>query len=714
MMSDDMNPDEKFLKVFNNNLVGMILTNEQHIITAMNDHLLTLAELERKEVIGKTGIELGMLNQEFIKSIWEELSKKEKLLNRELVFSTKKSNRAVNCLFSTEKIELDGQYYWLTTIIDTSKRKETERALSEVYERVTDGFIAIDHNWHYTYVNKKAAELLGKETNYLVGKHVWTEFPQPANNPFYLAYLQAMEKQEMIIIEDYAEAYNRWFQNRIYPSPDGLSIFLTDITSRKNAEKIIADSELRFRTLTKTAPVGIFETDATGATTYVNETWLQYSGMQYEEAMGDGWLNAVHAEDREWLAKGWYNKTGVKAASMSEYRIVDKYGSQRWVKGNAVPVKNVDGEVSGYIGIILDVTESKKAEEQIMNSEESKRLILNSAFDAIIIIDAASIISFWNPQAEKIFGWTADEVMGKHLSDLIIPAGYIKPHNQGMEHYLQTGEGPIFLNRLIEITALNKTGDLFPIELSILAVELKNERSFCAFIRDITERKEAEASLMESSEQLRELSRHLQEIREEERSQIARDIHDELGQQLTGLKMDISWLKKKAVQDDAAVMDKFNDAIALVDDTVKSIRRITAELRPSIIDDLGLNAALEWHINEFKERIGIEIIYENSFDDNNIDPDISIGLFRILQESLTNIAKHAQASQVTIKIEKIKDSVRLCVKDNGVGFNSKAKKHDFTFGHLGIKERISKMRGKCIIKSKPGAGTGIEVTLPLQ
>ncbi len=710
---EELRSDEKFLKVFNNNLVGMLLSNEQHIIIDMNDHLLSLAEMHRMEVIGKTGIELGILNEAFVKNIWEELSKTEKLLNRELVFTTKKTNRPVNCLFSTEKIELDGQHYWLTTIIDTTKRKQTEKALSEVYERVTDGFMAIDHNWHYTYVNKKAGELLGKDPAYLVGKHVWMEFPQTADDPFYLAYHRAMEKQEMTVVEDYTEAYDRWFQNLIYPSPDGLSIFLTDITSRKKAEKIVSDSELRFRTLTRNAPVGIFETDANGATTYVNQTWLLYSGMQYDEAMGDGWLNAVHPDDREWLQKGWRNKTGTKSESISEYRIIDKKGRQRWVKGNAIPVKNSNGEVTGYIGIILDITESKQAEEKISSSEESKRLILNSALDAIIIIDAASHISFWNPQAENIFGWRADEVMGKHLSETIIPPGYAEAHSSGMERYLNTGKGHI-LNRLIEITALNKSGVLFPVEMSILPVEMENEISFCAFIRDITERKEAEISLKRSSEQLRELSGHLQEVREEERLKISRDIHDELGQQLTGLKMDISWLKKKYLQDDPLVIDKFNDAILLVDETVKSIRRITAELRPSIIDDLGLNAALEWHINEFRDRIGIEVIYENSFDDTDIDPAISIGLFRMLQESLTNVAKHAQASQVKIKIERVNNTVKFCIQDNGVGFDMGAKQNDLSFGHMGINERVSKMKGKSSIKSKPDAGTTIEVTLPLK
>jgi signal transduction histidine kinase len=261
--------------------------------------------------------------------------------------------------------------------------------------------------------------------------------------------------------------------------------------------------------------------------------------------------------------------------------------------------------------------------------------------------------------------------------------------------------------------ALNKSGVRFPVELSILPVEQENERSFCAFIRDITERKKAEITLKERSEQLQELSRHLQRVRENERSIIAREIHDELGQQLTALKMDVMWLKKRTVDADETVSEKFRDAISLIDDTVKSIRRIVTELRPSIIDDLGLNAALEWQVHDFADRMSMDFEYENSFDDDNIDPVISIGLFRILQESLTNIAKHALANKITVSIHQLNDAVELSVADDGVGFDTDMKQTELTFGLLGIKERTDMMQGTCIITSKSGKGTCVVVTIPL-
>ena len=179
--------DSNFLKIFNNNLVGMLLSDEQQIITHVNDHLLELAAFERKDVIGKTGLQLGILNETFVKNIWEEVKENKKLLNRELSFKTK-TNKQVSCLFSTEKIELNKAVFWLTTIIDITKRKKSENELAQIYERVTDAFVAIDSNWYYTYVNKKAGELLGKDPAYLIGKHIWTEFPEDIGLPVYLDY----------------------------------------------------------------------------------------------------------------------------------------------------------------------------------------------------------------------------------------------------------------------------------------------------------------------------------------------------------------------------------------------------------------------------------------------------------------------------------------------------------------------------------------------
>ena len=561
----------------------MILTDEEHVIIDVNDYLLELTDMESTDVIGKTGIELGILNETFVKAIWQQLLVNGRISGQELSFISKK-NKPVDVLFSTEKLELENKTCWLTTLVDISKRKETEKELSDVYARITDGVVAFDSNWNYTYMNNSAGVMMDRDPVQMIGKNVWIEFPHLKGSEIEQAYFKAMEKQEAITLEQYFAPYDIWYLHMIYPSPNALSVFFKDVSSKKINERKIEESELRFRTLTRHAPVGIFETDAAGLTTYVNETWMDFTGMSFNEAMGDGFLKAIHPEDREQQIKNWENKTAKSEPSFSEYRIIDKAGKQRWINGNAIPVINETGIVTGYLGTISDVSSIKKSEQV----------------------------------------------------------------------------------------------------------------------------------LQERTEQLKELSTHLQNVREDERMNIAREIHDELGQQLTGLKMDIAWLQKKAGQEDPAIKNKFEDTLRLIDGTVRSIRRIATELRPSIIDDLGLNAALEWLVSEFSERMNINIQYENDFDDKNVNPDISIGLFRILQESLTNIAKHANANRVLIILKKVDEALHFSVADDGVGFDNSGGQRQRSFGLLGIRERTYMLQGEYEIFTEPGEGTKIKVCIPLR
>lgn len=702
--------DNNFLKLFHNRLVGMIITNEQHIIVDVNDQLLHITEMEREDVMGKTGLELGILDEAFVKGSWQQLLENERIFNRELLF-TSKNGKPVSCIFSTEKTELNGNIFWLSTLIDISKRKRSERELANVYERVTDAFVAIDTNWNYVYVNKKAGELLEKDPDYLVGQHIWTVFPEDIGQPVYKAYHEAMERQVMISMEEYYQPYDRWFQNLIYPSADGLSVFFSDITARKKAEQRIAESELRFRTLTKTAPVGIFETDANGSTTYVNETWLEYTGMQLEEALGDGWLNAVHPEDRDKLKKGWDSSTEKASLSISEYRLVCKSGRIRWVDGKAIPVINQEGKLTGYIGTISDVTELKQAVELFKQSEETLNKAQQISKTGNWEFNLLTGELFWSKELYRMYE------LESHPAETLYEAYRNKYHpddlhklDEVIKNAIEKGEGYTYEHRIIcnggQIKYILGIGEVV-CDADGKVIALKGTG------QDITERKPIEEALNERTEQLRDLSTHLQNIREAERTMIAREIHDELGQQLTGLKMDITWLKKKIKQDDPLVKDKFKDAIELIDAMVKSIRRIATELRPSIIDDLGLNAALEWQVNDFSERMGTKVGYKNDFDDSGIHPDISIGLFRILQESLTNIAKHARARKVSVQIVRTGDKVQLQIEDDGIGFDPDLKKPGISFGILGIRERTYMMKGECLVHSRPGQGTKINVRIPI-
>jgi signal transduction histidine kinase len=230
--------------------------------------------------------------------------------------------------------------------------------------------------------------------------------------------------------------------------------------------------------------------------------------------------------------------------------------------------------------------------------------------------------------------------------------------------------------------------------------------------RDVTDRHRSTEQLEASRQQLRALASRLQKVREEERTQIAREIHDELGQALTGLKLDIAWMKNRLPRD-AEVMGQCASIIERIDQTLSSVRRIATALRPSVLDHLGLAAALEWQGQEFGARTGIEVAMEVSTDGTVVPDDLGSSAFRILQESLTNVARHAHATRVTIRLEQTPTLLTLEVSDNGIGCTSGCIEAKGSLGLLGMRERALACGGEFTISGKANLGTTVRLRVPL-
>jgi signal transduction histidine kinase len=274
------------------------------------------------------------------------------------------------------------------------------------------------------------------------------------------------------------------------------------------------------------------------------------------------------------------------------------------------------------------------------------------------------------------------------------------------------------LNKLTDAATMLASGR----ETPQVAVDRRDEigklaRAFNAMTEQIRiakrdlERKVVEAEQM--NVQLRELSAHLQNIREEERIHIAREMHDELGQLLTGFKMDTSWLNKKlAGNNDPAVQEKLQEMMSLVDDAALFVRKLAAELRPSILDDLGLIPALEWHSREFAKRFNIDVDLKSHVPELHTSNLVATGLFRMYQESLTNVARHSGARRVASQLELVDGKIKLSIKDDGKGFDIAGTGEKKTLGLLGMKERATMIGGKLEIDSKPGKGTQVTITVP--
>lgn len=273
------------------------------------------------------------------------------------------------------------------------------------------------------------------------------------------------------------------------------------------------------------------------------------------------------------------------------------------------------------------------------------------------------------------------------------------------------------LNRLTEATSGIAAGNYTPTEGADRRDEVgKLARAFNTMIEQVREARQGlEQKIVESgemNEQLRSLTAHLQNIREEERIHIAREMHDELGQLLTAFKMDISWLQKKlAASSDESIQQKLKEMTKLIDDSVIFVRKIASELRPSVLDDFGLIPALEWHSEEFQKRFHIDVDFKSNAREVKTSSLIATGLFRMYQETLTNVARHANAGKVTTRLQADNGSITLSVHDDGKGFDLRGSDQKKTLGLLGMKERAAMIGGHLEIRSAPGQGTTVFIAV---
>ena len=224
---------------------------------------------------------------------------------------------------------------------------------------------------------------------------------------------------------------------------------------------------------------------------------------------------------------------------------------------------------------------------------------------------------------------------------------------------------------------------------------------------------DAQIQLEKEYENVRLLNAHVETIREAERAGIAREVHDELGQQLTSLKVEVSWLERKIPIDDEFSKEKLANTFMMIDDAITTIHRISSDLRPGPLEDLGLLDALEWQCSEFKKRTGIDCVLKTNITEYDFEKNTSIAVFRIYQEALTNIVRHASASRVETSFNIDNDFLTLIVQDNGKGFDSTAKRNKNSFGLLGMDERAHMINGQLDIESKKGAGTTVILKAPL-
>ena len=330
--------------------------------------------------------------------------------------------------------------------------------------------------------------------------------------------------------------------------------------------------------------------------------------------------------------------------------------------------------------------------------------LLESAMDGIVSVDDSQRIVMYNRAAEKMFGWTAAEVRGQPL-EMLIPQRYRPGHAQQVRRFGATGTTSRRMGDNTVLHALRKDGSEFPIDASISQLQTPEGKLYTVILRDVTERERARHDLAS-------FAAESAGVREQEKSRIARELHDELAQSLTALKMDTIWMRDHVSAQDAAAQHKIGQMLQMLDAAVAATRRIAADLRPLVLDDLGLVPALEWVVQNFIQRSGVpcELLVDESLE---LEEPFATNVFRIVQESLANVAKHAQATRVVVELQVSGGLLQLRVQDDGVGFRPADPRKPQSLGIVGLRERARLMHGELEVDSAPGAGTRIDARIPL-
>lgn len=364
-------------------------------------------------------------------------------------------------------------------------------------------------------------------------------------------------------------------------------------------------------------------------------------------------------------------------------------------------------------GVIVAAREVLHAGSRVEASEAQLQSIVDSAMDAIISVDPAQRIVLFNRAAEQVFRCAREQAIGSDL-ERFIPQRFRAAHRGHVERFGETGVTSRRMGDVTTLWGLRADGEEFPLEASISQSGNGAERFYTVILRDITLRKQYEDELKRREQELRELSARVLEAREEEKTLIARELHDELGQLLTALKMDLAWLKER-LGADAELSAKASEMGAMLDQTVSATRRISADLRPLMLDDLGLADAAGWLVDDFAKRSGIHCEYRPAGDGalDGLARPVATALYRALQESLTNIARHAGARNAWVALGVEEGRVNLEVEDDGRGIAAADVAKSRSLGLKGMRERVAYFGGSFEVARAARGGTRVHIKVPV-
>jgi PAS domain S-box-containing protein len=472
------------------------------------------------------------------------------------------------------------------------------------------------------------------------------------------------------------------------------------------------EKEDLLRLVVDTIPAMAWSTRPDGVADFLNQRWLDYTGLSLEQFLKEP-TRPIHPEDIPRVVEQWEADAAARRPYECEMRLRRADGEYRWFLVRTVPLLDGQGNVVKWYGTSTDIEDQKRANEALQQSEfdlaEAQRVARVGSWT----LDIENNIAHWSDELYRIFD--ADTTIQEGTYEIFLS----RVHPDDRTRVLQAdaeakANGKPFE---MEYRIRTRTGQLKYIRETGYA-RTNSEGIVCGLYGtalDITEHKLAENALRDSGIQLQALSRRLVKLQESERKELARELHDRVGQSLTALNINLSILAATLPsQATDELRARLADSEALIESTVAAIRDVAAELRPPMLDEGGLMPALEWYARQVSGRTGVPIAVNGPTPVERPAPEIEIVLFRIAQEALNNVAKHAQASRVEIAVERSGSGYVMSVKDDGIGFDAaedREARHT-GLGMVTMRERAQAVDGSFEVQTFPGGGTQLTVRVP--
>jgi PAS domain S-box-containing protein len=469
--------------------------------------------------------------------------------------------------------------------------------------------------------------------------------------------------------------------------------------------------DLLFGQLWEISVDGMRLVDEDGNILLVNDSFCKIFKMEKEQLIGKPFSIVYLYEEKEpALQKYKEDIRNDKLKTLFERENTLWNGTKIWLEFSNSFLTLPDGNKI-TLSIIKDISERKKSEIELRDSESKFKMLFSNANDAVFVTQLSDEKSYGdfievNEIACSRLGYSKEEFLQLSPS-AIVSQKSINDFNINMTRLRKEG------HVIYDLVHRAKDKKLIPVEINSHLFLYNEKPTVLSIARDITERKQAEEKLRRTSKLLRELATHIQSIREEERTMIAQEIHDELGQVLTALKIQVSLLATKLNKDQEPLKQKINSLSEMIDSSVESVQKISAKLRPGILDELGLIAAIEWQTEEFEKMTNIKCSLVLPKEELTLEKDKSTAIFRIFQESLTNIARHSEATRVQLSLLNYQSNIYLEIQDNGKGITQEQIRDFKSLGIHGMEERALVFGGQVSIEGIAGKGTKVKVEIPM-